>query len=62
MTTKDKKKLDKWKWPYGGRGEIACPHGVGHGMRGIHGCDGCCDHPNFEKTYQELKAKGYRLK
>lgn len=23
--------------------EAICPHGVGH-HKGVHGCDGCCEH------------------
>lgn len=23
--------------------EAICPHGIGH-HKGVHGCDGCCDH------------------
>jgi len=32
--------------------ELACEHGVGHG--GIHGCDGCCSDPSFEKAWKEI--------
>jgi len=34
-----------WTGP-GYRGEYQCPHGIGHGNH-IHGCDGCCQRPDF---------------
>jgi hypothetical protein len=40
-----------WHWPYlrySDGPEYACRHGVGH-SRGIHGCEGCCNDPNFPK-------------
>ncbi len=49
-----------WHWPYHGRGELSCPHGVGHG--GFHGCDGCCTHESFLKAYIRERDKGTRLK
>lgn len=48
--------LDKWHWPYAGRGELQCPHGIGHG--GIHGCDGCCQSDSFEKAWQRPWERG----
>lgn len=57
----NKKELKGWKWPYGGRGELTCPHGVGHG--GTHGCDGCCSHPSFKKAkIKKLKSTIRSLK
>lgn len=59
-----------------GRVEVICPHGVGHpseelqnlrGQRpwakfdGIHGCDGCCDHPDWlaaeQKAIRDMQQK-----
>ncbi len=34
--------------------EYLCGHGVGHDM-GIHGCDGCCNSPEFKKLYEKIK-------
>jgi len=56
-----------WTGP-GYRGEYQCPHGVGHGNH-IHGCDGCCQLPDFplnatniERTRQrEEKARAIAL-
>lgn len=50
------KTLISWKWPYAGRGELLCPHGVGHG--GIHGCDGCCGSPSFKKAWNRKLKRG----
>ena len=55
-----KLKLKDWQWPDYGRGELTCPHGVGHG--GIHGCDGCCSHPSFKKYKGIRLSEGYKLK
>jgi hypothetical protein len=49
---KRKSTLENWHWPKGRKGERDCPHGVGHG--GIHGCDGCCAHPSFEKRSKKM--------
>jgi hypothetical protein len=51
-------RLKNWKWPFqrinfGGSTEYACPHGIGHG--GVHGCDGCCDHPSYKKEVQNAR-------
>jgi len=59
-TSKPKDKLAKWDWPYHGRGELSCPHSVGHG--GIHGCDGCCRAPGFKEAWAQRLAEGYQLK
>lgn len=53
---KNKKRFKKdllkdWHWPYlrhsGANAEYSCPHGIGHSLTGIHGCDGCCGHEFF---------------
>lgn len=49
-----------WSYPYNGRGELACAHGVGHG--GIHGCDGCCQTKEFKKAWSREFKKGTPLK
>lgn len=52
LIKKKKRIKDKpWNWPFQRMSdgpEYACPHNVGH-SRGIHGCDGCCQDPNFPK-------------
>lgn len=49
-------RLKNWEWPYSGRGELSCPHNIGHG--GIHGCDGCCSHKSFNKAWKRKLKKG----
>ena len=52
----DKEKLKVWDWPYmrmsGEHKEYECPHGVGHSIDGIHGCDGCCSDTSFKMAAQ----------
>lgn len=36
--------------------EYLCEHGIGHEM-GVHGCDGCCADPSFEKLYKKKSEK-----
>jgi hypothetical protein len=60
LNTKQKIELATWDWPDWGRGELGCPHGVGHG--GIHGCDGCCSHPSYEVWLNKRVKKGFKTK
>lgn len=59
FTGPDENELKDWHWPYQRRSgehyEYACPHGVGHSVKGIHGCDGCCGHPSFKKEMRNIK-------
>lgn len=57
---RNQKLLANWQWPYAGRGELGCPHGAGHG--GVHNCDGCCNHPSFDKAKLMRKDQGFKLK
>lgn len=36
--------------------ELLCEHGVGH-EKGVHGCDGCCSKPEFEKEWNSLQQE-----
>lgn len=45
--------LPFWQGP-GYRGEYMCPHGVGHGNH-IHGCDGCCELPDFPLNVENIE-------
>lgn len=59
-----------------GRVELVCQHGVGHpssmltearGVEwaewmGVHGCDGCCEHPNFQKNEERLLGQAAKLR
>lgn len=57
---KTKKTRKKWDWPYCGRGEFLCKHGIGHGLD-LHGCDGCCDcdeaREKIKKAYEIRKQR-----
>ena len=58
MTKKRKDSLKDWHWPYlrtnfGGDKEYACPHGIGHSVKGVHGCEGCCSHESFKRKLKE---------
>lgn len=50
--------LDGWHWPFqrysGSNAEYACPHGIGHSIAEVHGCDGCCSHKSFQYRFDEV--------
>jgi hypothetical protein len=51
-----KKKPAKWNWPQIRFAELQCPHHVGHGKH-IHGCDGCCNEPEFIKKIETIASR-----
>lgn len=51
LIKKSEVKDKPWHWPYlrmSDGPEYVCPHNVGH-SKGVHGCCGCCNDPNFPK-------------